>query len=81
MATARPYRKFKPQQARIEELEKINPRFRRVYSEYELMTDQLYDLENSTVDSIPDVFIEVVQLQTEFLEDEIGDWLQNAKIE
>lgn len=75
MTTQRPYRKFKPQQKRIEELEKNSPRFKRVYSEYEMMSEQLWDLENTDTTNIPDDFMEAIKLQTEYLEEEIDDWL------
>jgi uncharacterized protein YdcH (DUF465 family) len=75
MRTQRPYRKFVPQQKKIEELEKNSPRFKRIYEEYEFMSDELWNLENSDVTNIPDDFINAVKLQTEYLEDEIGDWL------
>ena len=75
MTTQRPYRKFMPQQKRIEELEKDSPRFKRVYTEYELMSDQLWDLENTDTTNIPDDFMEAIKLQTEYLEEEIHDWL------
>lgn len=72
----RPYRKFQPQQKKIEELEKSSSRFKRIYSEYELMSDELWDMEsNQTSESIPDDFINAIKLQTSFLEDEIQDWL------
>ena len=69
------YRKFTPQQQKIEALEKQSPRFKRIYSEYELMSDELWNLENSDISNIPDDFLNAVKLQTEYLEDEIGDWL------
>ncbi|QOW11617.1 hypothetical protein Q73A0000_15170 [Kaistella flava (ex Peng et al. 2021)] len=75
MTTQRPYRKFMPQQKKIEELEKNSPRFKRVYTEYELMSDQLWDLENTDTTNIPDDFMEAIKLQTEYLEEEIDDWL------
>lgn len=75
MTTPRPYRKFKPQQKKIEELEKQSPRFKRIYTEYEVMLDELWNLENTDTQNIPDDFIEAIKLQTEYLEDEIDDWL------
>ena len=75
MINKRTYRKFNPQQKKIEELEKNSPRFKRVYSEYELMADQLWNLENTDTSNIPDDFIEAIKLQTEYLEEEIDDWL------
>ena len=75
MITKKTYRKFTPQQKKIEELEKNSPRFKRVYTEYETMSDELWNLENTDVTNIPDDFIDAMKLQTEYLEDEIGDWL------
>ena len=72
----RPYRKFLLQQKKIDELEKSNSRFKRIYSEYELMSDELWDMEsNETAESIPDDFINAIKLQTSYLENEIEDWL------
>ncbi len=39
------------------------------------MSDELWNLEHSDVTNIPDDFIDAVKLQTEYLEEEIGDWL------
>lgn len=76
----RPYRKFLPQQKKIEELEKSSSRFKRIYSEYETMSDEIWDLEsNETTESIPDDFINAIKLQTTYLEDEIEDWLIEDK--
>ena len=75
MITKKTYRKFTPQQNKIEELEKNSPRFKRVYTEYETMSDELWNLENTDVTNIPDAFIDAIKLQTEYLEEEIGDWL------
>ena len=73
------YRKFTPQQQKIEALEKQSPRFKRIYSEYELMSDELWELENSDISNIPDDFLNAVKLQTEYLEEEIDDWLLNLE--
>lgn len=73
------YRKFTPQQQKIEALEKESPRFKRIYSEYELMSDELWNLENSDISNIPDDFLNAVKLQTEYLEEEIDDWLLNLE--
>lgn len=69
------YRKFQFQQKNIEELERKSDRFKRIYSEYETMSDELWNLENSKGDSVPDDFINAITLQTNYLEDEINDWL------
>ncbi|MGD1319648.1 hypothetical protein [Chryseobacterium sp. 2R14A] len=75
MKSQNKYRKFQLQQKNIEVLEKENSRFKRVYSEYENMSNDLWDLENSDGDPIPDDFISAIQLQTSYLEEEIEDWL------
>jgi len=78
--SSRPYRKFLPQQKKIEELEKSSSRFRRIYSEYELMSDELWNLETGdSPESVPDDFINAIKLQATYLEDEIQDWLIQEK--
>ena len=81
MKTNRPYRKFEPQQKKIEELEKNNSRFRRIYSEYTTMSEELWNLENSEEISVTDDFLNSIQLQTSYLEDEIHDWLLDNETE
>ena len=82
MTAKRPFRKFNPQQKKIEELERNSPRFKRIYDEYESMSDELYFHENSHKSTIPDDFIDALKTQTEYLEDEIGNWiLNNSKSE
>lgn len=75
MKSQNKYRKFQLQQKNIEVLEKENSRFKRVYSEYENMSNDLWDLENLDGDPVPDDFITAIQLQTSYLEEEIEDWL------
>lgn len=78
--SSRPYRKFLPQQKKIEELEKSSSRFRRIYSEYEMMSDELWNLETGdSPESVPDDFINAIKLQATYLEDEIQDWLIQEK--
>lgn len=75
MNSPRKYRKFNPHQNEIEALEKKSDRFRRIYSEYELMTEELWNLENNDIPNVPDDFLNAVKLQTEYLEHEVGEWL------
>lgn len=75
MKSQNKYRKFQLQQKNIEVLEKENTRFKRVYSEYENMSDDLWNLENSNSDSVPDDFINAMVMQATYLEEEIEDWL------
>ena len=83
MNTSRNYRKFTPHKQKIEALEKESPRFKRIYSEYELMSDELWNLENTDISNIPDDFMDAIKLQTSYLEEEIDDWLidENKKIQ
>lgn len=69
------YRKFQLQQKNIEALEQENSRFRRVYSEYENISNELWNLENSMGEPVPDDFINAMIVQTAYLEDEIEYWL------
>ncbi|MDN5422503.1 MAG: hypothetical protein L0G07_03765 [Chryseobacterium sp.] len=39
------------------------------------MADELWNLENSTDQPVPDDFINAIMLQSSYLEDEIEDWL------
>lgn len=71
------YRKFQPQIKKIEALEKSSSRFKRIYDEYEHMSDELWELENSTGPALPDDFISAIQLQANYLEDEIDQWLED----
>ncbi|MEA1851340.1 MULTISPECIES: hypothetical protein [Chryseobacterium] len=75
MKSQNKYRKFQLQQKNIEALERENSRFKRVYSEYENMSEELWNLENSNNEPLPDDFINAMILQTSYLEDEIEDWL------
>ncbi|MCU7619158.1 hypothetical protein NZ698_18420 [Chryseobacterium sp. PBS4-4] len=75
MKSQNKYRKFQLQQKNIEALEKENTRFKRVYSEYENMSDELWNLENKEGEAIPDDFINAMVMQTSYLEKEIEDWL------
>lgn len=81
MKNRNPYRKFQGQQDKIADLEKTNSRFRRVYTEYELMSEELWNLESAEGPAVTDDFLNSVKLQTSYLEDEIEDWLHAAEPE
>lgn len=70
-----PYRKFQAQQDQIRILEKTSSRFKRVYDEYALMSEELWNLETAEGEGLPDDFINSIMLQTSYLEEEIEDWL------
>lgn len=76
MTPGKPYRKFQAQESSIRRLKEQNSRFNRVYSEYETMSDELWDLETSERMPVPDDFRDAVQQQTDYLEEEISNWLQ-----
>ncbi|NAW51476.1 hypothetical protein GNY06_08820 [Elizabethkingia argentiflava] len=70
--------KFIKYQDKIRELEDKNPRFKRVFQEYEIFSRELWDLETCAGGNpIPDDFIEAFQLQMRYLEEEIKNWLQS----
>ena len=75
MKTPRSYRKFQFQQDKIRNLEENSPRFKRIYTEFENLSDEIWDIETGDRDSVPDDFMMALQLQTNFLEDEIDNWL------
>ena len=60
---------------KVEELEKNNARFKRVYSEYKAINSEIDKMQMDDDLSIPDDFIEAMRLQSDYLEDEIKDWL------
>ncbi len=75
MKTPRSYRKFQFQQDKIKNLEEKNPRFKRIYTEFENLSDEIWDIETGDKDSVTDDFMLALQLQTNILEDEIDNWL------
>lgn len=75
MKTPRSYRKFQFQQDKIKNLEEKSPRFKRIYAEFENLSDEIWDIETGGRDAVPDDFMLALQLQTNILEDEIDDWL------
>ncbi|MBP7174084.1 MAG: hypothetical protein KBA33_08480 [Cloacibacterium sp.] len=80
MKTPRSYRKFNPQKQKIQDLGNNNPRFKRVYSEYENLSDELWEMENGNYpNAVPDDFLYALQIQTYYLEEEIDEWLGDEK--
>ena len=75
MKTPRSYRKFQFQQDKIRNLEEKSPRFKRIFTEFENLSDEIWDIETGDRDSVTDDFMMALQLQTNFLEDEIDNWL------
>ncbi|SEG13286.1 hypothetical protein SAMN05421847_1496 [Halpernia humi] len=71
----RTLQRFLPQKNQISELKRNNYRFKRVFREYEMMSEQLWNLETSSEISVSDDFLNAVSMQTNILEEEIQNWL------
>lgn len=76
MKTSSLYRKFQIRRDKIKDLEEKNPRFRRVFSEFEDITDEIWEIENGNREDIPDDFLFALFLQKKCLEEEIDEWLE-----
>lgn len=74
------YRNHGLQQRKFEDLQKSVQRFKRMYLEYELIADDLKNVETSKEVSLPDDFLEAIQLQKDFLENEIENWIKEKTI-
>lgn len=81
MKNSRPYRKFQYQQKQIEELEKNNTQFKRIFTEYESMSEELWDMETTPESTVTDDFIDSFRLQTDYLEEQIEKWLHKDEIQ
>mgnify|MGYP001799147023 CR=1 FL=1 len=68
-------RRFLPLKKKIADLKKNNSRFKKVFREYELISKELWDLETSEEISVSDDFLDAINLQTDYLEEEIENWL------
>ena len=77
MKNARPYRKFRFQQKKVEDLGNNDIRFKRIYSEYETMSEELWAYQNIDNSEITDDFLEAFRLQTNYLEEQIEIYLKN----
>lgn len=71
--------RLSPLKGKISELKKNNSRFKKVYREYERMSDELWDLETSPEISVSDDFLDAVNVQTNYLEEEIYGWLKSTE--
>lgn len=50
-----------------------------MYTEYECMSEELWDLENEEKTSVTDDFLDSFRLQTNYLEEQIEHWLQGEE--
>lgn len=79
MNTQEVLQKFTAQPQQIEELEKKSPRFRRIFAEYCSITQEFWDMQNSARNNISDELLAAIQLQIDFLERAIRDFLSGEK--
>ena len=70
-----PNKKFDPTKVEMQTLLEENPRFKRIYDEYDQLSENLWNLEQSEGLSITDEFINYIKVQTSYLEGEIEDYL------
>ena len=68
-----PRKKFNIHQKKIKTLLEENSRFKRMYDEYDHLSQNLWNLEQSEGISPTDDFIEYIKVQTNCLENEIED--------
>lgn len=76
MKTSKSYRKFQIRKDEIRILEENNPRFRRIFSEFEDLTEEIWEIENGNRATVTDDFIFALKLQINCLEEEIDEWLE-----
>lgn len=70
-----PNKKFDATKVEMQTLLEENPRFKRIYDEYDQLSENLWNLEQSEGISITDEFINYIKMQTTYLEGEIEDYL------
>ena len=75
MNTQNPCKKFDSQLEKIQILLLENSRFKRIYEEYDHLSDNLWDLEQTEDVSVTDEFINYIKLETNYLENEISNLL------
>lgn len=75
MKSQNPFKKFDTQKEKIQTLLMKNSKFKRMYEEYDQLSENLWNLEQSEGISITDDFINYMKFQTHYLEEEITDFL------
>lgn len=75
MKSQNPYRKFDATNAEVQTLLVKNARFKRMYDEYNQLSENLWNLEQSEGESLTDDFLNYIKVQTSFLENELQDIL------
>ncbi len=75
MKSQNPYRKFDATNAEVQTLLVKNARFKRMYDEYNQLSENLWNLEQSEGESLTDDFLNYIKVQTSYLENELQDIL------
>ena len=75
MKSQNPYKKFDTSQEEVQTLLVENSRFKRMYEEYDHLSDHLWNLEQAEGETITDDFLNYMKQQTTYLEDELRDFL------
>ena len=70
-------KKFSSRKEKVQNLMHSNSKFKRMFEEYDNMSEDLYNLESSEGISITDDFINYIKIQTNYLEAEIEDFLMS----
>ena len=70
-------KKFSSRKEKVQNLMRSNSKFKRMFEEYDNMSEDLYKLESSEGISITDDFINYIKVQTNYLEAEIEDFLMS----
>jgi uncharacterized protein YdcH (DUF465 family) len=70
-------KKFSSRKEKVQNLMHSNSKFKRMFEEYDNMSEDLYNLESSEGISITDDFINYIKVQTNYLEAEIEDFLMS----
>ena len=68
-------KKFQAHQEKVQHLLEKNSRFKRIYDEYDHLSDNLYELENNEDVKATDDYLNYIETQTDFLEAEIVEIL------
>lgn len=75
MKSQNPYRKFDATKAEVQTLLVKNAKFKRMYDEYNQLSENLWNLEQSEGESLTDDFLNYIKVQTSYLENELQDIL------
>lgn len=63
-----------------QELERKNPRFKRMITEYESITDELWEMQNDNSKNVADDLLNAMEVQSDLLSDAIEEYLQKEVV-